>query len=167
MTDDIAIRRIGPDALNDFKRIRLEALRVEPLSFASTWEDWVDLSDEEWLQRMREPVFLAFKETEPVSIMGLLRQTASKMAHRATLIMVYVRKSERGSGLAARMLEAVTTHARENGILQLELVASAENPAALAFYEKQGFREVGRIPGGFRHEGREYDDVVMVKRIAE
>jgi RimJ/RimL family protein N-acetyltransferase len=47
----------------------------------------------------------------------------------------------------------------------LELAVSAENPAAIRFYLREGFSEVGRIPGGFLHDGREIDDVMMVRRL--
>ncbi|RVP06308.1 hypothetical protein CN083_19340 [Sinorhizobium meliloti] len=45
--------------------------------------------------------------------------------------------------------------------------SSADNPAAIRFYHREGFSVAGRIPSGFLHEGREIDDVIMVKRIAD
>lgn len=44
---------------------------------------------------------------------------------------------------------------------------SAENPAAIRFYLREGFSEVGRIPAGFLHDGREIDDVMMVRRLLD
>jgi ribosomal protein S18 acetylase RimI-like enzyme len=37
---------------------------------------------------------------------------------------------------------------------------------AISFYRREGFGETGRIPAGFIHEGREIDDVLMVRRLA-
>ncbi|MDQ0558240.1 ribosomal protein S18 acetylase RimI-like enzyme [Rhizobium mesoamericanum] len=111
------------------------------------------------------PVFAAFKGNDPIGLMGLSRHRASKMAHRATLIMVYVRGSERAGGYARELLNATVAFARKNGIRQLELAVSAENMSARRFYEREGFHEVGRIPGGFIHDSREIDDVIMVRRI--
>ncbi|MGZ2484069.1 ribosomal protein S18 acetylase RimI-like enzyme [Rhizobium pisi] len=162
----VTIRHIGPDEVEAFRQIRLEALRVEPASFASRYEDWEVLSLEEWRNRLNEPVFIAFQDGAPVGIMGLFRQRSSKMAHRATIVMVYVRSSLRGTGLAGRLLEAVSDHARAAGIVQLELFVSAENAAAIRFYQRQGFAEIGRIPGGVLEEGREIDDVMMARRVA-
>jgi RimJ/RimL family protein N-acetyltransferase len=161
----ISIKRIGAAELDAFRRIRLEALRCEPSFYASNYDDWAALSLEEWQQRLNDPVFVAFLNDEPVGVTGLLRQRASKMAHRATIIMVYVRMSLRGTGLARNMLNIVADYARDIGIIQLELAVSAENPAAIRFYEREGFIEVGRIPGGFLHEGKEIDDVMMVRRL--
>jgi len=87
------------------------------------------------------------------------------MARRATLIILYVRSSERAGGRASELLNAMVVYAHENEIRQLELAVSAENTAARRFYEREGFHETGRIPGGFIPDNREIDDIIMVRRI--
>lgn len=160
------IRHLGPEDIDIFRQIRLEALRSEPTAFASSAEDWAALPDAEWTRRLTaHAVFVDFHEGEPVAIMGLMRQTASKMAHRATVIMVYVRKERRGGEHAKALLGALAAHARKAGVRQLELAVSAENPAAIRFYQREGFAQAGRIPGGTIHEGREIDEILMTRRI--
>jgi ribosomal protein S18 acetylase RimI-like enzyme len=160
------IRHLGPQDLEIFRRLRLEALREEPAAFASGAEDWQGMPDAEWHRRLTaNAVFADFHEGEAVAMMGLMRQTLSKMAHRATIIMVYVRKDRRGAGHAKALLDVLVEYALEMGIRQLELAASAENPAALGFYRREGFTEAGRIPGGMIHEEREIDEILMMRRI--
>jgi GNAT superfamily N-acetyltransferase len=161
----VTIRRLGEDDVAVFRQIRLEALRKEPGAFASTAADWEALPEEEWRRRLQAPVFVAFSDGEPVGIMGLLRQGSSKMAHRATIVMVYVRRDLRGAGVAPRLLGALVDYASEHGIRQLELAVSMEEPAARRFYRKHGFAELCTIPGGFLHEGREIDEVLMARRV--
>jgi ribosomal protein S18 acetylase RimI-like enzyme len=48
---------------------------------------------------------------------------------------------------------------------QIELSVSVENAAAIRFYRREGFVEIGCSPGGFLHEGREIDDLLMAKRV--
>ena len=97
------IRHLGSADFDIFRRIRLEALRAEPAVFASSAADWEKLPDDEWRRRLTSAaVFVDFHEEEPVAIMGLIRQGASKMAHRATIVMVYVRRDRRGGGHAKR-----------------------------------------------------------------
>ena len=160
------IRQLGPDDMQVFRQIRLEALRREPANFASSVEDWEVLPDAEWTRRLTaNAVFVDFHDGEPVAMMGLMPQAASKMAHRATVIMVYVRKDRRGAGHARALLDAVADYARQAGIRLLELAVSAENPAAIRFYQREGFAQAGRIPGGTIHEGREIDEILMTRRI--
>jgi RimJ/RimL family protein N-acetyltransferase len=160
------IRQLGPEDMQIFRQIRLEALRSEPANFASSAADWEALPDAEWTRRLNvNAVFVDFHEGEPIAIMGLMPQTASKMAHRGTVIMVYVRKDRRGGGHAKAILDVLVAHARQTGIRLLELAVSAENPAAIRFYQREGFEQAGRIPGGTIHEGREIDEILMTRRI--
>jgi GNAT superfamily N-acetyltransferase len=161
----ILIRRIPRDEIDVFRRIRLEALRCEPASFAGRFEDWATLSEEEWRRRLYDPAFVAFSNSEPIGIMGLVRFRPYKMVHRAMLASVYVRKSERGTGIAADLLSEIVEFSRDEGVLQLELAVSAENPAALHFYQRYGFIEVGRVPGGLIDGDREIAEVIMVRRL--
>ena len=114
---------------------------------------------------MSEPVVAAFLGDEPVGLAGLMRQRPSRMVHRASIVMVYLRKSLRGTGVADGLIDAVIDEARAMGIVQLELSVTAENRAAVRFYERKGFVTIGRIPGALMHEGRELDDLVMARRI--
>jgi RimJ/RimL family protein N-acetyltransferase len=162
---NVTIRQLVAVDIEIFQRIRLEALRLEPASFHSSYEDWAALTDDDWQQRLNSPVFAALLDEATVGMMGLIQQRTKRTAHRGDIVMVYVRNDLRGTGLAARLLDTVSAHALEIGIRQLELGVSADNPAARRFYERAGFREVGRIPGGFIHEGREIDDILMAKRL--
>ncbi|CAM5313066.1 hypothetical protein MAUB1S_05444 [Mycolicibacterium aubagnense] len=160
------VRLAGKDDVAAFRHIRLEALRLEPAAFASRVEDWEALPDEEWLRRlMSGTVFIAFRDGEPVGLMGLLREPSVKTRHRATIVMVYTQTAERGNGTAKALLDALARHARDAGILQLELTVSVENPAAQRFYAREGFVEIGRLPAGLIHEGREIDEFMMAKRV--
>ncbi|KOF16740.1 acetyltransferase [Ensifer adhaerens] len=160
------IRHLDQDDVEIFRRIRLEALHREPQAFASTAADWARLSTTEWQARLTaNTVFVALDGDEPVGIMGLMRQRSSRMAHRATIIMVYVRREARGSGVARALLAHLTDHARSAGIRMLELVARADNETAIRFYEREEFREIGRVPGGLLDGEEEIDEILMARHI--
>jgi ribosomal protein S18 acetylase RimI-like enzyme len=164
----VTIRLLGPDDLRHFKSIRLEALEREPDAFASTAEQWGALPDAEWLRRMVEsPVFVAFRDGESVGIMGLLQEAPVKRRHRATIIMVYVRPDERGTGLAGQLLDMATKHARKLGVTQLELGVNADNEGAIGFYQRAGFTPFGRIPNASLVHGEAHDELLMVREIAD
>ncbi|MCS4245449.1 hypothetical protein M2418_004997 [Rhizobium sp. BIGb0125] len=55
----------------------------------------------EFFERTASGLEIAFAQDVPACLMGLKRSQPAKMRHRATLVMVYVRQSLRGSGLAS------------------------------------------------------------------
>lgn len=151
-----------------FRDIRLEALILEPAAYASTVYDWQQLPQAEWERRMTmTPVIGAFDDQALVGIMGLIRQNPSKIIHRATLIMVYVQEQHRGTAVASDLLAATIAHAKAIGIRQMELNVSVENPAAIRFYEREGFVPFGRLPAAIMHDSREIDEIMMGRRIDE
>jgi diamine N-acetyltransferase len=56
---------------------------------------------------------------------------------------LYVDGRWQGRGVAARLLDAAIVHARDCGAAALWLAVWSENPRAIRFYEKHGFRIVG------------------------
>lgn len=162
--NDTRVVKLEAGDLPVFKAIRLESLKMAPSAYASTFADWSSLSDEEWLERMKTPVFTVLKGGEPIGIMGLMPQRGENRSHRATIIMVYLRESERGAGLADELLKAVMDFAKEGGVRQLELNVNHTNARAIRFYERHGFEMVGRIPAALIDEGQEMDELIMVHR---
>lgn len=161
----LAVRLLLAGEIETFRRIRLEALHREPASFASSAADWEAAPPGDWRRRLAiGPVAVAFRDEEPVGLMGLIPEGGRRMAHRGTLIMVYVRREERGAGLASRLLATVAAAGEALGIRQIELHTSVENPTALGFYRREGFVEIGRMPAAFIHDGREIGEVVMVRQ---
>lgn len=166
MADDVVIRRLSAENVDLFRSIRLEALHCEPDSFASVYDDWINLSDEEWRQHLQQPVFVAFRGGQPLGLMGLKFECARRIAHRAKLVSVFVRKDARGSGIAAKLMIEVIACAQKRGVSQLELTVTDGNYAAINFYRSQGFSEVGRIPDGFCDRDIKSDEIIMVLQLA-
>lgn len=161
------IRQLQSGDAELLRKLRLEALLENPEAYASRYEDWVDrpVAELEALL-IQDPVFMCFDADDPIGMIGLIRQQPSKMAHRASLVMVYVKPARRGAKVAEKLLATVVDFVGEIGVTQLELAVSVENRLAIRFYDRQGFVEVGRIPNGFRHEGRGVTDVIMVRQLA-
>lgn len=74
-----------------------------------------------------------------------------------------VAENARGQGLGSRMCVHSLDVARDLGFraMQYNLVA-ATNEGAIRVWEKHGFTVVGRLPGAFRHAGREYVDALIM-----
>lgn len=167
MENKAKVRALTKSDLTLFKSIRLEALQKEPEAFASHYDDWTALDDDAWLARLTGGhAHGAFVNDEIVGLIGLLPEQAMKMCHRGSIVMVYLRSDQRGSGLAVALLDAIIAKARDLGLTQLELSVSAENPAGIRFYEREGFSIYGRLPNGvIETDGRSVDDIMMVRSL--
>jgi len=163
----IFVRRLDVGDADIFKQLRLESLRKEPHNFFHRYEDEIDFTGKQWVDSLQNiAVFAAFCDNVAVGIMGLIWHLETAEAHHATLVMVYVQKSMRGSGIASLLLREVIKVANIEGITQLELLVSAENPAAERFYCKEGFVEIDRISGARKYLDREIDEIKMVLSMA-
>ena len=69
----------------------------------------------------------------------------------------------RRRGVASALLTAAERLARTRGARKLSLHVLSTNTAALALYERLGFRPEGRLREEFRIGGRYVDDVLMAK----
>jgi len=75
----------------------------------------------------------------------------------------YVVAAHRRRGVATRLFAATFTAARAKGYEKLFTYVRADNPAALAAYQAQGFRVVGRAERQLK-AGDRYIDEVIVER---
>lgn len=64
---------------------------------------------------------------------------------------MYVRPPFRGTGLAKRILEQLSAHARGYGLRVLRLETGIHQKAAIALYEAAGFRSIGPF-GPYRED---------------
>lgn len=88
------------------------------------------------------------------------------LAHTFWVHAVYVHPDARGTGASGKLITAAVDGARAKGASRVALWVNGENAHARALYERMGFRQTGRIPGGIRIGGRLVDDVLMTLELA-
>lgn len=155
------IRRLNESNVDDFRRVRLEALRLHPEAFGASWEEWSLKPDQFFAERLRNNVvFGGFDLNNTLQgIMGLQFNTAPKLSHVATLWGMYVRAEMRGSGLASGLIAAALEAGKEVRTLQLSVVTT--NQAACALYRSAGFTEWATDTGALCVNGVFYDEFLM------
>lgn len=166
MNHKVAIRRVGPDRAEDYRRIRLMGLERDPDGFGSTLAAEADRPFSHFVERVSEcPVFGAYVDETIVGMVGLKRETGEKTRHRATIWGVYTAAEWRGHGIAERLMKAAIAHARDEGVLQLHLAVYAANRPALSLYQRLGFRVYGLDPRGLRQPWGFAHDALMVLQL--
>ena len=157
------IRRLSSADAILYRDIRLEALKLAPEAFSSTFAKENSEPLTWFASRLGDSVvFGAFAGAELLGIAGFFRQQGQKMAHKGVLVGMYVRPDARRAGLGRRLVEAVIGHACHHvEILQLTVVSG--NDAARRLYQRLGFVEYG-IERNALKAGADYcDEVLMAK----
>lgn len=85
-----------------------------------------------------------------------------RAAHVAYLGTLAVAPEVRGLGVAQAMLEDAIARLRRAGIRRVELTVEADNPGAIAFYQRLGFRHEGTQREAYKRAGEPgYVDELM------
>lgn len=157
----IQIRRLEPAEGAAYREIRLEALRLNPEAFGSTYEAERVRPLEHFSERVAGcPVFGAFRGAEIVGMSGFLGREGVKDAHKGYLWGMYVQPGARNAGVGRKLAEAVIDYARRHvEVLQLDVVS--ENEAARRLYASLGFVEYGIERRALKQHGRYYDEILM------
>lgn len=166
------VRILGSSDAAAFKTLRLAALRECPTAFSSSYEEERDIPLEQTGERLNPnrdaAVFGAFSGDNLVGTVGIYRENARKLAHKAVIWGVYVAPAFRGRGVARALLQRVLAHAAAMpNLLQVTLGVNTENAAAIGLYRSEGFEPFGVERGFMLVDGVLYDEIHMARRVDE
>jgi GNAT superfamily N-acetyltransferase len=137
----ITLRRADPDDWRIYRELRLRALREEPQAYASRLERELQLTDQQWRDRLgRAVTVLAFREEELVGTATGIWQGDGDMM----IVAMYAVPHARGRGLAVRLIDEIAEAAMAGGGRQLLLDLAEGNAAAERSYRRYGFVPTGR-----------------------
>lgn len=159
-----SIRRLGPEDLEAYRAIRMEALANHPEAFVTSAEGFAQRSDDE-IRQMLESLAVFGAETADGELVGLnafFRNDGLKERHRGWMVQVYVAPDHRGTGLSKALCEHLIEYARRH-VLQVHLGVWAENVPAIKLYERLGFSVYGTEPRYLFVNGRFIDEHMMVR----
>jgi len=100
-------------------------------------------------------------------VRGFYRENRQQGRSRHVVILttLAVDPSEKGSGLAAAMIEEAIDLLRAQGVLRVELTLEADNSRAFAFYRKLGFQQEGLLKKAYKRadEPAYLDEIVLAR----
>jgi ribosomal protein S18 acetylase RimI-like enzyme len=163
------IRSLGTADAKAFQALRLQALRECPTAFASSYEEESVNDVERIAQRLtvnpNREILGAFGGSTLVGIVGMQRERATKLAHKAAIWGMYVSPESRRQGIGRRLVsEALKRAFAMDGVLQVNLSVNAANAAAIALYQTAGFESFGFERGFMLVDGVLQDEMHMVYR---
>lgn len=149
-----------------WRELRAEALKNHPTSFSSSYEDFVLLDETEVASRIPEPggsdvLFGAYLRGELEGCAGFFREKGLKERHRGLIWGVYLRPVLRGQGVGEALIEKIIDHARVR-VDVLRLAVTSDNTGVRDLYLRMGFKLIGTEPRALRHDGRDYDEDLLM-----
>ncbi|MBO1625707.1 MULTISPECIES: GNAT family N-acetyltransferase [Bacillus] len=129
--------------------LRLQALRVNPDAFVTTYEEAMQKENpvEEVAQNLNSKTSYTFgafnNENRLLGVVTLLTEQKAAFKHKGHLVAMYVDAQSRGKGFAKCLIGAVIEKARELKIEQINLGVVSDNEAAKTLYQSMGFTTYG------------------------
>ncbi|ARK31486.1 GNAT family N-acetyltransferase [Halalkalibacter krulwichiae] len=160
------VKKLESEHVESFRTIRLQALEQVPKAFAASFEEEADkpiafFED----QLLSGSCFYGLFNHggELVGIVSLTRSKLKKMKHKASIGSVFIKKEERGKGMAKALLQYAMESAKNEGVEQIQLVVAANNQKAKQLYESLGFKTYGYEKRALKLDQVYLDEEHMVK----
>lgn len=143
----LIITGLEPDDWLALKTIRLEALKMEPQSFGSKYEDNFNRSDSEWQNQAKNPDLNYFLATYAGYLVGMVGLSKIKNASKyVELIALYVNHKYRRKGIGRNLVAAAVKHAqRIPDLTNLKLWVYKDKQSTINFYKLCNFRVTKEI----------------------
>lgn len=144
----VLIRRLLPGEWQAYRTIRLRALENAPDAFCATLEEARALPPEEWEARLAKAEVSGIDCPLGAELDGALvgmvwAKVDADDPETVNLYQMWVAPACRGRGVAGALLDGAIGWARSRGARTAGLGVNCANRAAVALYERAGFRVLG------------------------
>ena len=148
MTRDFQLWQLTPDRAQEWREIRLEALRTSPDAFGSSFDDWDGRPLVDFAERLRGCEMWAAGPSPgtPRAVASWERDISPAEPDLAWVMSVYVAPEMRGKGLGDAIFACLVERAARACMTRMGLHVGQNNEAAQALYRRAGFVETGGPP---------------------
>jgi ribosomal protein S18 acetylase RimI-like enzyme len=163
----IQIIELSARKWQEYRQLRLDALKESPQAFSSRYEEQVNRPDEFWKSRLEEAAkggssWLLFARSgeKLVGMVGAARDPVNGL--EAEIISMYVLPEARGRGVAGLLMHAILMVLKESGICKACLTVNLDQAPAVHVYKKFGF-DITQVDTVVMGDGAAYNEAVMEK----
>lgn len=167
----VTIRPARQSDRDNFRTLRLEALRSHPEAFSADYELNAGRPMSYWEERLTsleskaEPGMIYFAEYEDrlIGMCGVHRDESPKTRHTGWIWGVYVADEWRGFRVAERLIEQCVGWAQAHGMTSVKLGVATNNASAIRCYLRCGFTVYGVEPQAIYVNEKMIDELLMVR----
>jgi RimJ/RimL family protein N-acetyltransferase len=160
------IRLLKPLDAENYRNFRLEALRNNPESFGSSYEEEKENPIETYKGRFQSDesfTFGAFENEKLIGVATLVKENKLKLKHKANIFAVYVSPEKRGIGIGKCLMVKAIKKAKDlEGLEQIYLTVVTTNESAKKLYYSLGFEIFGREKRALKLDNTYFDEEHMV-----
>jgi RimJ/RimL family protein N-acetyltransferase len=159
----IKIEKLPENRWQEYRDLRLEALKNEPLAFTRSYEEEQEMPEKHWREGIKNIVFV-LGDSKPIGMAGIFRSSYRNISHIYEMFGVYIRQEYRGQGAGQKLIEATIKEIEklENAKV-IEVGVSTTQKAARHIYEKFGFKVVGHFKRYMYINSKFYEALLMEK----
>ena len=163
MPDPFEIRRLQAVDAEDYRTIRLAALKTQPQAFGAVHADEASRPAAHFAERIATSTVLgAYHQAQIVGMIGLKQEVGAKVSHKGLIWGFYVEPFHQRRGIGSALLAAIIDAARDL-VEQVTLTVVQQNTFAIALYERFGFSVYGVEPRALKTSQGYSDEVLMVR----
>jgi ribosomal protein S18 acetylase RimI-like enzyme len=165
----ITVTRLSESRWEEYRDLRLEALKTDPLAYGSSYEEELAYQEADWRRRILNVLFAVKADepnSKPVGMIVCGRNDRLKTDHICGIYGVYVSQEYRGKGIGNLLMDAALAEIKKmTGVVKIELAVNPTQKAAARLYRKYGFKITGRVKKALRVNDKFYDELMMEKHL--
>ena len=159
----IEITKLASDRWEEYRELRLEALKQDPTAFGSSFEEEQDMPEETWQKRITNALF-AVSDGKPIGLITWVQGDRIKTRHTSYINSTYVTETFRGQGVGSKLMTAALDSIKAHKeILKIRLSVIASQEQAFKLYSGFGFQIIGTAKNELFVNGHYYDEILMEK----
>lgn len=160
------IKILAAEDAENYRTLRLEALKNNPEAFSSSYEEESVLPISAFEKRLHSSdsyIFGAFSDTRLVGTVTLVIESKRKLQHCGTIYAMYVSVESRQNGIGKTLMVNALEKARQlKTIEQVYLTVVTENYKAKRLYKALGFQVYALERKALKIAHTYYDEEHMV-----
>jgi RimJ/RimL family protein N-acetyltransferase len=163
---EIVVRPLNIDDWEEFRNLRLKALKEEPKAYGISAEDEAGKADEEWKSMCLDAFhgkgkwfFVAQHEGKLIGMLGATELFGSYMRHQVEICSAFVESSFRRHGVLTELYNGLKRKLEEVPHLEQMIVwvTLHENQFGKHTFEKFGFSFAGTLSRTVKFDDKYYD----------